>query len=547
MILTDGVSAAWQNGNLSNTLIGWGSQTPVVICQMLGESLWKSTILGEPDVIVRTGIPGVPNKRLEVERPWWAEAFHAQETDLPNPTKKPVQLAIPIVSLKPELIEDWAKMLMGQGIPYSATLVSASPGTSKIQPHVEPLERMNPEESLERFRMLVSSETYRLAGYLSWMPLTLPVIQLVHYRMIANCKQEQLAELLLGGILKRQIPSEPKGEVEYEFVDGVREQLQSEATNDLEQVLACVSAYVEHQLGKPFDFLACMIHPQGKESLPAIARPFARISIPVLRRLGLTHLTLSDFEELPPLPPTFTNSIGMEFVLIPAGSFLMGSPETEAERYLDERPQHKVTFSKPFYLGKFQVTQAQWQAVMGTNPSYFKGDNLPVEQVSWNDCQEFLKRLNAKQDGYSYRLPTEAEWEYACRAGTRTPFSFGETITTDQVNYNGNYPYGDAPKGEYRGNPTSVGSFPPNAWGLHDMHGNTWEWCQDVWHDTYDDAPTDGSAWEGEFDNEYRMMRGGSWGSSARLCRSAFRDSYFPEGDDRVNSFRVVAVRTLNT
>ncbi len=149
IVLTDGVSAAWQNGRLANTLIDWGSVTPVVICQMLGESLWKSTILGEPNVVVRTSMPGVPNKRLEVERPWWAETFPVQESDSTQPAQKPVQLAIPIVSLKPELIEDWAKMLMGQGIPYSATLVSASSDVSKFQPRIEPLERMGPEEHLE--------------------------------------------------------------------------------------------------------------------------------------------------------------------------------------------------------------------------------------------------------------------------------------------------------------------------------------------------------------------------------------------------------------
>jgi formylglycine-generating enzyme required for sulfatase activity len=179
---------------------------------------------------------------------------------------------------------------------------------------------------------------------------------------------------------------------------------------------------------------------------------------------------------VPQLTANFVNWVRMEFVLIPAGKFMMGSPKSEAGRSDSEDTQHGVTIAAPFYLGKYEVTQGEWKAVMGSNPSMFKGDDrLPVEGVSWDDCQEFITRLNAKKDGYVYRLPSEAEWEYACRAGTATAFSFGETITAEQVNYDGNYPYGNAPKGEYRGKTTRVGSFPPNAWGLYDMHGNVWE------------------------------------------------------------------------
>ncbi|HMZ80886.1 MAG TPA: formylglycine-generating enzyme family protein, partial [Acidobacteriota bacterium] len=166
---------------------------------------------------------------------------------------------------------------------------------------------------------------------------------------------------------------------------------------------------------------------------------------------------------------------------------------------------------------------------------------------SWNDCQEFLKKLNAKHDGYTYRLPSEAEWEYACRAGTTTPFSFGETITTDQVNYDGNYPYGNAPKGEYHQKTTPVGSFPANAWGLYDMHGNVWEWCQDRWHPNYNGAPTDGSVWKIKSDNQRCVARGGSWYLSARVCRSANRCRDLPEYLSRSYGFRVVAARALNT
>ncbi|HNC46436.1 MAG TPA: formylglycine-generating enzyme family protein [Acidobacteriota bacterium] len=262
------------------------------------------------------------------------------------------------------------------------------------------------------------------------------------------------------------------------------------------------------------------------------------------------------------LPPVFTNCIGMEFVLIPTGSFLMGSTDAEMEAVLanakrydsdakrewftPEQRQHRVTLSQPFYLGKFQVTQAEWQVVMGNNPSYFEGERLPVEQVSWDDSQKFLKKLNETEDGYLYRLPSEAEWEYACRAGTTTPFSFGETITTHQVNYDGEYPYGNAPTGECRHTTTPVGTFPANKWGLHDMHGNVCEWCQDTWQEDYNGSPVDGSAWEKD-SYRGRVMRGGSWLYGPWFCRSASRLWDCAESHGWYYGFRVVAMRTLST
>jgi len=221
-------------------------------------------------------------------------------------------------------------------------------------------------------------------------------------------------------------------------------------------------------------------------------------------------------------PKTFTNSIGMKFVWIPPGNFMMGSPKEEKERVINEA-QHKVTLSKGFYMGVYPVTQEQWQAVMGNNPSKFKGEkNLPVEQVSWEDCQEFIKKLRDK-DKKLYRLPTESEWEYACRAGTKTPFYFGETISTDQANYNGDTIYGNGKKGVYRERTTTVGSFPANAWGLHDVHGNVWQWCQD-WHagDYPEKDVVDPQGPQNPPDH-LRVLRGGSWYDDARYARSASR------------------------
>jgi len=232
------------------------------------------------------------------------------------------------------------------------------------------------------------------------------------------------------------------------------------------------------------------------------------------------------------------NGIILEMVSIPDGSLTMGSPPGEAERFPNEGPQHQVQVPG-FFMGKYPVTQAQYQVIMGTNPAYFKGEKRPVETVSWDDAVEFCQRLSQKT-GRTYRLPSEAEWEYACRAGTTTPFYFGETITTDLVNCEGNFPYAAAPKGEFRRQTTNVGIFPPNSFGLYDMCGNIWEWCKDVYHNNYKGAPTNGSAWLIGKDNNTRLVRGGSWCNRPKLCRSAYRG--YPLTVDKYDfiGFRVV-------
>ncbi|MGR3279058.1 caspase, EACC1-associated type [Acaryochloris marina NIES-2412] len=244
--------------------------------------------------------------------------------------------------------------------------------------------------------------------------------------------------------------------------------------------------------------------------------------------------------QLQSLSEDLGNGLGLEMVLIPGKTFTMGSPSNEPERNDDEGPQYKVTVPS-FYLGKYQVTQAQWEAIMGTNPSNFKGANRPVEQVSWNDAVGFCQKLSEKI-GKDYRLPSEAEWEYACRAGTTTPFYFGQTITPKIANYDGTSTYGNGPKGDYRKQTTDVGSFPPNAFGLYDMHGNVLEWCQDHWHENYSGAPTNGSAWIEGGDNSRRVFRGGFWFSSPGFCRSAYRRRGYPGARDDIVGFRVALV-----
>ncbi|MDD3588419.1 MAG: SUMF1/EgtB/PvdO family nonheme iron enzyme, partial [Thermoguttaceae bacterium] len=213
--------------------------------------------------------------------------------------------------------------------------------------------------------------------------------------------------------------------------------------------------------------------------------------------------------------------IDYTFCWCPAGTFTMGSPETEEGRSDQETP-HEVTLSRGFWLLESEVTQAMWESVMGNNPSKFKGAKLPVEQVSWTDCQEFITRLNAESSELQMRLPSEAEWEYACRAGTSSPYSFGGELNGDKANCNGNDPYGTTEKGKYLKQTREVKSYSPNAWGLYDMHGNVWEWCQD-WYDKeyYKESPTTDPT--GPESGSSRVYRGGGWGSIAWGCRSACR------------------------
>ncbi|WGV23156.1 bifunctional serine/threonine-protein kinase/formylglycine-generating enzyme family protein [Halotia branconii] len=245
-----------------------------------------------------------------------------------------------------------------------------------------------------------------------------------------------------------------------------------------------------------------------------------------------------------------SHSVNIEMVAIPGGTFMMGSPTVEGDA--DERPQHQVTI-EPFLIGKFPVTQAQWRVVaalpkvkqtLNPHPSKFKGVNRPVENVSWHEAVEFCVRLSQKT-GRKYRLPSEAEWEYACRAGTTTSFHFGETITPDLVTCSSSDTYSVDTKTRYRKETTDVGSFlVANAFGLYDMHGLVWEWCADAWHNNYHGAPADGSVWEVGGDVHRRVLRGGSWSFSAELCRSASRSWNESDGGLRVCGFRVVLSAT---
>jgi formylglycine-generating enzyme required for sulfatase activity len=251
----------------------------------------------------------------------------------------------------------------------------------------------------------------------------------------------------------------------------------------------------------------------------------------------------------------FTNSVGIKLVRIPAGRFMMGSPASEFGRDSDEGPLHEVEISRSFFLGVYTVTQDQYRKVTGKNPSHFSpggggqaavhglntGD-FPVERVSWNDAVAFCKELSARPGeraaGRVYRLPSEAEWEYACRAGTKTPFHYGKSLSSRQANFNGNFPYGGAARGPHLNRPCRVGSYKPNKWGLYDMHGNVWQWCADIYYPRYyEGSPRRDPA--GPKAGTSRVIRGGSWTHHARPCRAAYRVGFSPTGTGSYIGFRV--------
>jgi eukaryotic-like serine/threonine-protein kinase len=311
---------------------------------------------------------------------------------------------------------------------------------------------------------------------------------------------------------------------------------------------------------------------QDPASLAAALEPFCRGHRPLTglgtlaestgllpSTLGEGHLLVTPSEEhraprTKILPRWVVNQVGTLLVLVPAGRFLMGSPPTEEDRQEDEGPQREVEITRSFYMGVYPVKQREFLAVMGRNPSLFNyegggGPDFPVENVLWQDAVDFCKRLSERPEeklaGRVYRLPTEAEWEYACRAGTTTAFALGDSLSSFQANFDGRNPYGGAQNGPNLRRTSRVGSFPDNVWGLYDMHGNVWEWCSDWYQpDYYESAPpTDPT---GPDNGHFRVVRGGSWHFYGAECRSAFRGRGSP--DFRLSvGFRVVLVPNLGT
>ena len=276
----------------------------------------------------------------------------------------------------------------------------------------------------------------------------------------------------------------------------------------------------------------------GKELLTQYMKEAGRNAPYYKEALSLYVDSKIDTKPKPWVIPQFE----LELLWCPPGSFVMGSPENEEDRDEDE-VQHKVTLTKGFWIGKYEVTQAQWQKLMGNNPSAFKDPKRPVERISWYDATEFCERLTIHEQnagrlpsGMVYKLPTEAQWEYACRAGTQTVFCFGDALSCTQANLDGDYPYGTASRISYLERTVPVGSYTENLWGIHDMHGNVWEWCSDWYGEYPTEAVTDP---QGATIGRNRVYRGGSWGINGQYCRSAFRYWFTPDYKSNKLGFRI--------
>jgi formylglycine-generating enzyme required for sulfatase activity len=480
-------------------------------------------------------------------------------------------------------------------------------------------EAESPEELLRGFLIDASPLARELAKVLAAVPLIPPVMRLAQRRFLPDSKHWHLAEVFFSGLVEKSTFS-PEGatvtDAWYDFYPGIRQLLLADSANRRTiDIWRGIGDYIRDHYGEFRDFSALIPNPQGSlaDAVSDRSLYFAEVDAAVLRTWGGEYADIAqNIEErvrqrkqeiLTPeklLKFTFETLYvdkrgeitkresleayyyeeplgkGIEpltMVAIPGGEFLMGSPGEKYDKK-SEKPQHPVSVSA-FYLSQTPITRAQWRFVahlpregkdLDPDPARFKeSDNNPVESVSWYDAIEFCARLS-RHTGKNYRLPSEAEWEYACRAGTTTPFHFGETITAELANYNSSKVYQQEKPKQSPNKTTPVRSYPPNAFGLYDMHGNVWEWCLDPWHGDYQGAPpTDGSVWdETNNDNRYEnllnsinklltddlycVLRGGSWGYYPSYCRSAFRSSY----DRRVSrnydiGFRVVCVfgRTL--
>ncbi len=530
LVISDAVSDGWYSGSVLKNLHHWSRYHPVALLHLLPQTMWSGTGLRQGlRVNLRSKLPYQLNAQLEDD----AAEFWLEE-DIPKGLK------LPVATLEPRMLGYWAKLMAGQGQWWI-------PGVL-FQPNFQKSTVAHPSESTEvtggrvaRFLSLASPKAQQLALYLvevAPQPVTLEVMRLIQEVMAPESEQVHLAEVFLGGVLQ---PVGKAGEYdfypefrEYEFKEKLAQRL--DVKLGAEEVEKRVSDFVSQRFGQPWDFKAWLAAPDDKQGA------FAKLAGETLRYFGgiypdwaksidcIAQAEIIEFEVVTvdqrgrTISERRTNrqlsfelgkGVQLELMYIPAGEFMMGSPETEKGHYDDEGPQHKVKIASPFWMGKYPITQAQYEAIMGKNPSHFKGAQRPVENVSWDDCNEFRKRLS-KRLGVEFKLPSEAQWEYACRAGTTTAYSFG-----DEASQLGNYAWYTENSG---GETHPVGEKKPNAWGLYDMHGNVWEWCEDLWHSNYQGAPTDGSAWMSGGTSDAHPLRGGSWSLYDNGLRCAYRN-----------------------
>jgi formylglycine-generating enzyme required for sulfatase activity len=471
LIVSDCAAAPWHDGRARALIADWGQTQPVAVVQVLPQSLWRQTGLARaPRVTARAPRAAAPNARLRVD---------------PGDPDPAGGVIVPILAMAPGPLGAWARMLTRPGLAaVTAYLLRPRRAPQSPEPSpttVSPVPETPAEDRIARFVRSASRPAQELAACLAAAPLHLPVMRLVQRAMLPESRPTHLAEVLLGGLVRvERAPADNSDVVTYEFHDGVRNRLIDliEFPRAVE-AFEVASRYVTDRFGQSLDFRALVANPRGLLPLDADdrMRPFARVAAQLLKRLGREYAEILDGPGQTPGPVSSAevsiNSIGMRLKLIPAGEFLMGSPSSYLDASVNEKPQHRVRITQPFYLGDFPVTRGQFQRFVNASgyqteaerdekagwdwaaeseqwhdypmsevnwrsPGFHQTDDLPVVHVSWNDASAFCDWLS-QQEGQIYRLPTEAEWEYACRAGTTTRFSFG-----DDENALGQYAWYDA-------------------------------------------------------------------------------------------------------
>jgi formylglycine-generating enzyme required for sulfatase activity len=658
--VSDCTSAGWRSGAVPDLLEQWMKHNPVTVLQLLPGRFWERSTLGWGyPVWLGATEPGMLNGRLIVEglpRKRYRVSIEDGSETVESPQRK---LTLPVVTLDPLSLGQWAKMMVGSGDPLTAGVVLdlnelSEYAVAYAEEKQQEIESLTPEQLVQRFRGTASPLARRLAEMMAAVPVSWSVIRLIQKNILPQSNTVHVAEIFLSGLLRPVLPAfdvtdsrvvrsryefEPEvrklliGAVPVYKTEGVMEKVADDALSRLpDEIRRQLTEDIAQRLGRsPRSFEAFLV-PDLLNNLPLDDEtrlellPFAAVGCETLQWMGGEYAAIADQLARVPVEPTpqvlqlelatdllvwelppfqefefefglfeetqlqpfefaiatveveqsgllrrqpkivikretrqafgygepLSKKIVLEMVAIPEGSFEMGSPDQELQRRDTESPQHSVTVP-PFFMGKYPVTQAQWQVVaalpqveqeLDPDPARFKGSDRPIENVSWQDATEFCDRLS-QLTGKQYRLPSEAEWEYACRAGTITPFHFGETITPELANYDWSRTYGEikVPKKKSSKGTTHVGQFGlANGFGLYDMHGNVWEWCADHWHGNYNNAPADGGAWIDEMLSERAsyVLRGGSWFFYPRLCRSASRlinDAGFRLG---ILGFRVV-------
>jgi formylglycine-generating enzyme required for sulfatase activity len=594
IVLTDTMGKAWRSGKAFAVLSTLGEKHSVTLAHIFPQSLWERTVLER--AITRPLIADgseCPNSKLEVG------------AKLRTPRES--LYLFPIFNLSANHFQTWASFIAGNlGNSIQGVLIRKEEPSEKEEINTEN-EPKDPKELLQEFQINASPEALELAKVLAAVPLIPPVMRLAQSRFLPDSQHWHLAEVFFSGLIKRWSP-ENREDVAvlddwYDFHTGIRDLLLGDSpVQRTTEIWRGIGDFIESNYGSFRDLQALIANPNGSTDMDwGRYCYFAEVNAAIFRTWGGEYASLAaqltktiSQKRKQPLPIFTAKTVYVDIrgeivnretinvpyydelltgeiepirmMAIPQGEFWMGSPESEKGHNSRESPQHLVKVPG-FFMSQTPITQAQWRAIaslpqegkeLELAPSGLKGDDLPVERVNWYDAREFCARLSRLTER-DYRLPSEAQWEYACRAipnpvpkkpnqkHVYPPFHFGETLTSNLANYRAKEIYQQEAKGEYRGKTTPVRSFSPNAFGLYDMHGNVWEWCEDDWHDDYKGAPTDGSAWTETGKKAQKspksVLRGGSWDNNPVYCRSACRYNYVGRGNrDYDLGFRVLCV-----